>query len=130
MIAGILKNYAPSRARKRVVKDGGSLVEANQAYDVESVLIYRASKNYAALGGWCIIGLILAIHGDYPPIAVTLSWILAFTFFVMNVFQALFYNGMKNSTKSILGYTLMPVGLIMIVATTWFLIVASKVIFS
>jgi len=74
-ISGVLKIYAPNRARKRVIESGGSLVEATQAYDVESVLIYQKSKNYAALGGWYLIGLILAIHGEYPPIAVTLSWI-------------------------------------------------------
>lgn len=129
-IASGFKAYAPSRARKQVTKNGGNLSESQAAYEEEDARIYRLSKGYGALGGWYLIGLILAIHGDYPQIAVTLSWILAFVFFVLNISQGLLFSRMKDANKTVFGFVLMLVSLIMIVAAIWFLFVAFKVIFS
>lgn len=129
-IANGFKAYAPNRARKQVTKNGGNSSESQAAYDEEDARIYRLSKGYGAFGGWYLIGLILAIHGDYPQIAVTLSWVLAFVFFVLNIAQGLLFSRMNDANKTVFGIVLMLVSAVMIVAVIWFLVVAFMVIFS
>ena len=123
-----LKAYAPSYARKNVLKTGGSAEEAREVYEEEDARIYRLSKGHAAMGGWYLVAFILAVHGEYPQVAVTLSWALVFVFFILNLAQALGSMIMKHNHKSIFGFVLMPVSLIMIIVAVWFLIVAGKVI--
>ena len=128
-VASMFKAFAPFFARKRAIKNGSSPEDADKVYEKEAARIYSLSKGYGAFGGWYIVALILAVHGGYPPITVTLSWVLAITLFAMNAFQALPFNELKSSNRVFFGFMLIPLSLVLVISITWLLIISAKVIF-